>query len=548
MIQAQAFEPTHVTTQVERFLAMPNTTQHTRDSIVARPIRPPVRPLLATLAGASVCLSAGALHASAGGADNTQFMSGLATAAASGLTTGLSESAARAEEGEDVLIVRRGSSWQELKGTVISETADEIVFEVENFGLRARTTYKMSEVIEVRRAPRPEGGAVADTAGDAADAGGARALLDPRASTVIDDPNTTSVYTIVLDGEFGEDITQSPIRDAVNDAKKHNPDVLLVVVDNNWSTFGGLQDRGDDWFSGEFDRLFQTEAIMPIFIEEIENEWPRDRQPRIVCWVKTAMGGAGFIPLFFPEIYFAPEARMGGMGNLLALFGTMGDAVVREKQFSLRMSAAQGMAIRGGYNELIVNAMTRIDEEIAVEFIGGEPEFILGEAVGEQIQLTDNGLVQGNADTPEQRMRGLGNDVLTLRADMALKLNVSQGTAGTFPELWRSMGIDRTVEVIGDSDGDWVTDEAERIMNGWGNGLRNAIRTLRSLQQDYAEVQVNGNFRQRNAARGRQEDILKEQRRLLVKYGEAIPGSEGMLQNIQFQLDVISLDRIGDRQ
>ena len=514
-------------------------TQPKRDSIFAQPMR-------AALAAAMLCLTVGAAHAA--GPATAGHTSGFTPAVSMGtlVSAGVDSAGVHlvVEDDADVLIVRRGSSWQEVKGRIISETPEEIVFEVVNLGLRARTSYKMSDVIEVRRAAK-----TADTSNDTTAAATASTLLGtPRSAPAEKDPNTTTVYTIVLDGEFGQDITETPIRDAVKNAKSHNPDVLLVVVDNNWSDRFNLEDRGDEWFSGEFDRLFKTENFMPIFIDEIENEWPRDRQPRLVCWVKNAMGGAGFIPLFFPEVYFAPEGRMGGMGNLLFLFGTTGDQVVREKQFALRMSAAQGMALRGGYNELIVNAMTRIDEEIAVEFIGGEPNFIQGKAVGEQIQLTDNGLIDANRDTAEQRMRGLGNDVLTLRADMALKLNVSRGTVGTFPELWRSMGIDRTVRVIGDANNDSVTDESERIMDGWGNGLRNAIRTLRSLREDYGQIQVQGTFRERNAARGRQEDNLKEQRRLLIKYGEAIPGAENGLQQIQFALDVIELDRIGDRQ
>ncbi|MFX8523840.1 hypothetical protein ABTM10_20375, partial [Acinetobacter baumannii] len=68
---------------------------------------------------------------------------------------------------------------------------------------------------------------------------------------------------------------------------------------------------------------------------------------RVVFWIKRAMVGAAFLPFVSKEIYFLPEGRMGGIGTLQDF--DLGDKRVNEKQISLRLGHAEGIAIQGGY-------------------------------------------------------------------------------------------------------------------------------------------------------------------------------------------------------
>ena len=108
----------------------------------------------------------------------------------------------------------------------------------------------------------------------------------------------------------------------MRDAKKFEPDVLVVVMDNDWSMalVNGLaeQDLSDEF--SNFDQFSIADKIEPLFTERIETEW--SKQPRLVFWVKQAMGGAAFLPFTSPEIYFSRDARLGGIGYLDRLFGS----------------------------------------------------------------------------------------------------------------------------------------------------------------------------------------------------------------------------------
>jgi hypothetical protein len=139
---------------------------------------------------------------------------------------------------------------------------------------------------------------------------------------------------------FGEDISQTPIRNAVRDAKKYDVDYLVVVLETDWSQVkGGVkEDQGDE--VGAFDQLFRTKTSSPSFTEDIPHEWTK--QPQIVFWVKKAMGGAAFLPPTARRSTSAVKGKMGGIGHLNKIFGSTGDKVVQEKQFSLRLGHAEG--------------------------------------------------------------------------------------------------------------------------------------------------------------------------------------------------------------
>lgn len=453
----------------------------------------------------------------------TRWMSVLAAglAAASLIATGLVTPAAMAREAsqeaasgseKDILIFRNG---KQVEGTILEETPTEVRIRVNVAGIEAEVPYPKSDILQIVRGT----GKPADDKSEGA--GNSQPKAAPKAETAAAAPASSSggvakkkVYHIELKGVFGEDISQTPIRQAVKDAQRLGVDYIIVSLDNDWSMQGGLEERKDD--DTAFDELFRSEDMDPIFNEEIPRDW--EKPPQVIFWVKKAMGGAAFLPFNCPNIYFHSEGKMGGIGHLQAIFGGMGDEVVREKQFSLRLGHAEGKAIRGGYDPRIIRAMARDEYVLSYRIVGGKAELLerMPESADEFL-LTDDGSEQeGRRDDIQALARGEGNDCLTLTADVAHKLGVSKGTVDTFEDLMFQLGISRNYEL--------VKGQSKRIMESWSEGIENAKRQLPRLWREYQRVEVKapGGYRERTQARSQRKQILTEMQQIEKRYEEAL--------------------------
>ena len=425
-----------------------------------------------------------------------------------------------------------------IEGKVLEETDAKIRMLVIIGGLSVETDYQKSEILSIKRdALTPQ----ADPAAPAATPSSKPAARGATPTNPVADG--AKVYTIHLKGWFGEDISQTPIRQAVADAKQHEPDYLVVIMENDWdaSRFGGMGQMDDD-VEGFFDQLFRAEDMDPVFTAEIPREW--QKQPKIVFWVKKAMGGAAFLPLVCKDIYFSSEGKLGGIGGLEKAFGSTGDEVVREKQFSLRLGHAEGMAITGGYEPKLIRALARTDYVLSVGFDGGRPVYYEGmpRADRGEMLLTDDGK-EANEDTIQQLARGEGNDNLTLNADVAYKIGLSKGTADTFDDLMRELGIARSyTRIEGKSD---------QIMENWREGLEKGKRDCRRIWEDFGRIQVTGDYGERAAARGRQIRLLGDLEKIIRRYEEALnPGQIGVpgLSDIGVLRERIRLEQARDRK
>lgn len=450
-----------------------------------------------------------------------------------GWSGGEARAAVLAGEARDKLIFRSGKI---VEGEVLEETEKTVRFKVIVGSISAEQIFEKSDILKIERAEAPAEG----SAKPAAKAEAAKA--DPVKTPADEGEESTNVYVIELKGVFGEDISQTPIRDAVKDAKKNKADYIIVVMDNDWSAEGGLVELPDD--VAAFDELFRAEAIEPIFTQEIPREW--ENPPEIVFWIKQAMGGAAFLPFISKTIYMHPESRWGGMGNLSVMFGSMGDEVVRQKQYSLRMGHAEGMANWGGHDYRIVRAMARYEYVLSVKYEGGQPVLLERMPEGpDEYLLTDDGK-DANTDTIVDRARGEGNDVLTLKAELAQKLLISKGTAETLDEVLYHLGISRNAKR--------VDTRSRQIMEGWSEGVSNAKRALIRLAREYNDIQVQGDYEERSRARGQQKAKLEEILRIYARYGEALKSGwvqqmgippEATIRNI---IEQIKLQQLRDRR
>jgi len=412
---------------------------------------------------------------------------------------------------QDVLIFRNGNV---LYGKVVSETTLSVHFKGLIAGIEAETDYPKSDLLEIKRATAVKADASASAAtGPATGAATPVKVTKPEATKpeAEDTSGKKKYYWLDLKGNFGEDISQTPIRKAMQDARTNNVNIIIINLDSALIDARDGEEKAE--FEGDFDKLFRAERIMPIFVNEMPVDWGgSDKMPRVVFWVKKAMGGAAFVPLVSPEIYFHPEGKMGGVGNLSYVL--TGNERVVKKQISLRLQHAVGWALVGGYSEMLVRAMTQREFVLSVRYNNGKPDLFEGypSNPGEEL-LTDDG-EGSNQDTIQMLARDEGNDVLTLNAVNAKKLEVSKGTADSKDELLSLMGLDRTgVEVKGKS---------EQIMKDWTRGLDSAKVQMEKLFDELREIRVEGNWDARNRARGSQIRKLEDIKNLLVKWGEGL--------------------------
>ncbi|MEZ6234215.1 MAG: hypothetical protein R3B68_08495 [Phycisphaerales bacterium] len=437
----------------------------------------------------------------------------------------------------DKIVLRDG---RVLEGTIVEETADSLGIKLVIAGIEAQTvtTFSMRDVLRIDRAEA--GDTPSETT--ATTPRNPHDLLNSGNQQRPADPGATRVYRLRLTGEFGTDITQTPIRQAIEDAARQQAQIIIVEVDNEWQA-NRFQERAEDEHA--FDEFWRANDIVPVFRNEIPNLFPYER-PRLVVWVKNAMGGAAFLPFMSREIYFASGGRMGGIGDLDTYFQGV-DEWVKDKQQSLRLAAARGIAIAGGYDSKLIDAMTLREYVLSVGFPSGQPEYYVGYPRPERNEtlLTDDG-DGDNEDTDADVVRAQGNDNLTLHAEMAQRLNVSKGTVDSFDDLLYAIdpGLARN-HVI-------VSDRADRIMDDWATGVDEAIRTFQRMwQQELPQAQgreQGGEWAQRNRARGEQRAIIERLIRLISRYKEVLDPQGGTLAQLQLQLEAIRLRSIADRR
>jgi hypothetical protein len=140
------------------------------------------------------------------------------------------------------------------------------------------------------------------------------------------------------------------------------------------------------------------------------------------------------------------------------------------------------------------------------------------------------------------------NDVLTLKADIAQKLGLSKGTVDTKEELLTSLGLTRV--------GVDVSNNSQRIMKQWADGLEAAKRQLKRLRDELGEVRVDppGGWNERTKARGQQKQKLQQIKRLLQQWEEALnprwlrQNGIPSIQQIDNQIDALNIEQLKDKK
>ncbi len=369
-----------------------------------------------------------------------------------------------------------------VEGRIVEENERELKMEVVYAGISALTTYKRSEVLTIERGVVKDPGGDVPAGATTPAAKDAPAEPEPKTSEPASGAGGARVYMVELKGVFGKDVTETPLQRALDDAKTLDPDVVVFKMDLKPAEeldFPGLS--AAERVRG-FDGLFLAENMTPVIEQAV-----RDGR-RVVFWIKRAEAGAAFLPLICPEIYFTPDGRLGGIGTLQDF--DIGDKRVNEKQISLRLGHAEGIAIQGGYAPELVRAMARSENWLCVKFEGGEPKYLMHEPTKEQLSegwivLSDDG--EGDRkDTMEQEVRRQGNDVLNLDAKWARDLRLSKGTAGSMDDLVFEMGLGSAHTIV-DGKGQGILDDWSKRVNAAEEEIRRLLLRHRDLQQQPGE-------------------------------------------------------------
>ncbi|MCB9839053.1 MAG: hypothetical protein H6813_06915 [Phycisphaeraceae bacterium] len=425
-------------------------------------------------------------------------------------------------ETKDLLILHSGTI---VEGKILEETADVVKMLVVVAGIEAPTTYRRSEILEIQRGIPVvndlPGARKPDAADDPDDNGWGRRDEQPADSA----SGKPKVYKFPMKGYIvggfpaanhllrqgrRDIISFTPVEKTMRDALSYDPDVIIIELDADGPDIG--------WDGG-----FVAEPLTPIFKEVIDRE-----DIKVIFWVKNALIGAAFLPFNSRDIYFESEALLGGIGTLDDF--DIGDELVNEKQISLRIGAAEGLAISNGYDPAIIRGMARQQNWLCyrfrhgkVEFLEHEPREIDGEG---WVILTDDGK-GSNKDESEIR----GNDVLNLDAQTAREIGLSKGTYDDIDDLVFALGIR--------GDYDLIEGRAERNFDEWRDRVELGLDRYVELQRELDAGGSGGGGRGNDAVKqiGLRTRLLKELRGLMTTYEEIFDPNGDQRAGIDVQLE-----------
>lgn len=406
----------------------------------------------------------------------------------------------------DVLVLRSGSK---VEGKIKKETDKTIDFIIMSAGgLTAERSYDKTDVLDIMRNVPVDANA-AKPAPTASNDG-----KKSKGTSVVGEGGT-KIYLMELSGEFTRDIQLKPMKELQADVRKVQPNVLIIKINCDYVSRNGQKIPDYVPELGSFDQLELARQIEVLFTDQIEYDPTWKVKPRLVYWVQKALGGVAFLPFSAKEIYYTSDAKHGGIGYLDFLFDGIGDEVVRQKQRSLREGRATGLAIKGGHPVEILHAMARMDYVLSVSYIEGKAEFHEDES-GDFLLSDDGNLEAGRRDLFADALRGKGNDVLTLDAETAKKVGMSNGTVDDEKELITALGYERNYTL--------THGKSKELFTAWSKGIHDAEIRIRKLWRDVEKVEVKapGGLQERQNFYNKQISIYEDIQALLAKYKEGI--------------------------
>lgn len=457
--------------------------------------------------------------------------------------------AVEAEHAMDRLILKSGKV---VEGEILEETDSMVRIRVIVAGISAPTTFQKSEILEITHGAAKEATEEKPAAAVKADSK-ATTTLKPRSSGAEAkpkapvEPGAAQLYVVEMEGRFGLDVAETPLRQLFVDVDKTFDDLVdgvgaesgRKVVDPALRQDHILVIKVDLTSPAGMSTIFGAAKLAPVIMDEIVL-----KGRRIVFWVEQAAGGAAFLPWVSSEIYFTPEGLLGGIAEMDEF--SSGDHMVDEKLIGAFLGAAEGYAIKGGYSDHLpaLRAMIRRQNWLAVRFEGGKPVYLTRMPVaadGEGWHILSD---SGKGDFKDSSARG-GNDSFVLDAEWAVKLGIARGSADTVDDLAFALGIHRNyVELTEHRGGKILEDWKKRIELAIDQVIPNEQpgRPIGRLWREFNEIQTGGDFAQRKRDRGRKLALLRQIRSIVSQYAEVLDAEGTWRAQIDVQLAQLQLE------
>ena len=233
-------------------------------------------------------------------------------------------------------------------GDILSETDETITMRVSIAGISALKTFMKKEVAGVEKdvLDRPDKDDASATQSESKMPAG---LPDPN------DPRPV-VYKIPIKGLIGWDVTKPVVEKLWKEALNAHAKYVIFEFDCH---------------KGESDLQEMRDMFQDIKTEAKEHEI------QLVAWVKEARGTSVAFVLLFHEIVFTPDGWMGDgqeLDTLLKL--NFSDEDVRAKMIAAWVGICKGMAISGGHDGALCDAMIRPELKLWVKRVGDKSTFM----------------------------------------------------------------------------------------------------------------------------------------------------------------------------
>jgi ATP-dependent protease ClpP protease subunit len=298
----------------------------------------------------------------------------------------------------DTLTTRDGHLYD---GKVLRRNDSGVVFEVHKYGATMRMEFAARDVASISE------GAVVDSAPRIAepDAPAASASADataddslPPAPPIVE--HTGPTYCVVpMRGEVGKDLVASVLDQALADAVKRKPTVIVLEMDSP----GGL--------------IREVEPLIGTI--------RKYKDTRTVLVVHHAISAAAITALSVPEIYMTPNSIFGAA----TAFRVMPDGTpqdIEEKMRSVWRAVARNSAEQGGHSPLLASAM--IDAKYDLHFdTGRDGKKEIVEGTGSNTVVRQGNLLAMTA--PEACACGLAAGTVEDFATLGKLLRVGKWTA-----------------------------------------------------------------------------------------------------------------------
>jgi hypothetical protein len=317
---------------------------------------------------------------------------------------------------EDVVKLKNG---REYKGEIIRQTDDLITIVITIGSISQEITVWTGDVESVARDTDTDLEGVKDP--------------DDKKETGKPDPKTTlkagssgggelidfdatankRVFVIPLNGMVGTYFRKDKLEQAVDEARKYKPDVIVLLINSG----GGM--------------LYELYRVHE-YIVELRDEF------RVVAWIESAISAAAMTAFNCREIYFMKQGHMGAA----VAFNPATMKAIEGRELEEWLDHGALMAETAGHDPLLARAMIHPRYHVT-----GEREVLPNGHV--RIELTNGG---------SGEVVCYGGEILTMTAPEAEKWGLSLGTADDTDELATFLNLDGWVE---------VGPEGRKIMDSW---------------------------------------------------------------------------------